>query len=182
MGACLKVCKMQMLQVLFLAVILPGTTAQASDHPLQVNNPTILLPVKSAQVVAGFAELVNHANSELRVTGISSEAFGRSEIHRTIVENDVAKMRKQDEIVIPAHSSITLQHGGLHMMLMQPKQELTAGEDIVVQLELDNGKSLSVSFKVTTDIITEGSGHGHGKHASDDEQSSNNNHNKHQNH
>jgi len=69
------------------------------------------------------------------------------------------------------------------MMLMQPKQELSAGEDIVVQLELDNGKSLSVSFKVTTDITTEGHGHGsHSKHSSDDEKSDKKDHNKHQNH
>jgi len=171
-------CVFKLLQVL-VAVTFLGTSAQAGDHPLQVNNPTILLPAKSAQVVAGFAELVNHANSELRVTGISSEAFNRSEIHRTVVENDVAKMRKQDAIVVPAHSTVTLKHGGLHIMLMQPKKELSAGDKIVVNLELETGKTLPVSFEVSSDIATSTDHAGHG---SDDEQSDKKNHNKHQNH
>ena len=175
------------LQVLLVAVSLLGTAAQAGDHPLQVDNPTILLPVKTAQVVAGFAELINHANTELRVTGISSVAFGRSELHRTVVENDVAKMRKQDAIVIPAHSKLTLQHGGLHMMLMQPKQELSDGDEIVVNFEFDTGKSLPVSFKVSSDIAT-GAKHGQDGHAGHGDSSDHGdakdkkNHNKHKNH
>jgi len=167
------------LLILVVAATLIGTTAQAGDHPLQVNKPTILLPVKSAQVVAGFAELVNHANSELRVTGISSDAFERSEIHRTVVENDVAKMRKQDELLIPAHSTVTLQHGGLHIMLMQPKKELSAGDKIVVNLEFETGKTLPITFDVSSDVITNHSDHsGHGG----DDKKSDKKHNKHENH
>ena len=176
---------LKLLQVFTIACTFQIAAVQAGDHPLQVNDPTILLPVKSAQVVAGFAELVNHANSELRVTGVSSEAFDRSEIHRTVVENDIAKMRKQDAIVIPAHSTVTLEHGGLHIMLMQPKKQLAAGEEIVVQLELEDGKSLPVSFTVSTDIVTTGSNHGHGDHSDHGKkhkQTDKKDHNKHENH
>ena len=176
---------LKLLRVITIACTFQIAAVQAGDHPLQVNDPTILLPVKSAQVVAGFAELVNHANSELRVTGVSSEAFDRSEIHRTVVENDIAKMRKQDAIVIPAHSTVTLEHGGLHIMLMQPKKQLAAGEEIVVQLELEDGKSLPVSFTVSTDIVTTGSNHGHGDHSDhgkQHKQTDKKDHNKHENH
>lgn len=134
----------RLLLAMLLLLPLPGL---AESGLLVVEKPRIMQPPPGAQVAAGFMLLVNPGDSDVVLTGASSAAFGHVEIHESVVENDVAKMIKQSELIVPAGSSVELKHGSYHLMLMDIKSPLEADQEIPLMLETDSG-ALHVVLKV----------------------------------
>ena len=60
------------------------------------------------------------------IVGASSPQFEMVEIHRTEIVDGMARMIPQDRLPVPAGGSVTLEPGGLHLMLIQAKQPLQA--------------------------------------------------------
>jgi copper(I)-binding protein len=67
------------------------------------------------------------------------------EIHETIIENDVMRMRPVDALEIPAGESVEMAPGGLHLMLLDLADELVMGEAI----------SVILSFEALAEVQTE---------------------------
>ena len=111
-------------------------------------------------VLGGFMHLQNDADEEAVLTGASSADFARVEMHKTVHENGMARMLPQERIVIPANGSVMLEPGGLHLMLMEPKRALTAGDTVPLQLQLESGET--VELKMTVRKRTGGGAHHHG--------------------
>lgn len=114
-------------------------------------------------VQAGYVRLANSGASELRVVGASSPAFEAVEIHRTIEEDGVSRMRPVDFIVIPPGQSVALEPGGLHLMLMRPKRKLILGDNVVVELVSSDGESLPAVLKVRS-LPPDAHEHDHSQH------------------
>ncbi len=142
----------------FITIVLGSAKLYASDA-LHVMDARIQMPVKAAKVMAGYATLMNHGAEDKQITAISSDAFQRIEMHKTEIENDVAKMRKQKSLVVTKNESLLLERGGLHLMLMQPVQELNTGDEVVVNLEFKDGTTQSVSFIVDEPVASTGDDH-----------------------
>ncbi len=53
------------------------------------------------------------------------------EIHQTTLENGISRMRRVEELVVPARGSVALERGGKHLMLMSPR---AAGETVTLEL------------------------------------------------
>lgn len=117
----------------FSQAILAGDALRFSDGSYRV-------PPPGAPVTAGFGSLHNHSSEPVRITHASSPEFDKVELHLSIVENDVAKMRKLDGLVVEGHSMVKLEHGGYHLMLMGLKQELQADQKVSVLLHTSVGK------------------------------------------
>ena len=146
----------------FVAIVFGTTNLYASDA-LHVMNAKIQMPVKAAKVMAGYATLMNHGAQDKEVTAISSDAFQRIEMHKTEIENDVAKMRKQKSLLVMKNESLLLERGGLHLMLIQPVEELNTGDEVVVSFEFKDGSTQAVSFIVDEPVSNTGDDHsGHG--------------------
>lgn len=122
----------------------------ASASTVHVEDATVVMPVKSARVMAGYAKLINQTLSTVTLTAISSDAFERVEIHKSIIENDVAKMRKVSALAISPHGSLALEQGGLHLMLMRPTSELDVGDPVTLEFSFDNGETQFVIFNVVS--------------------------------
>ncbi len=58
------------------------------------------------------------------------------------------KMRKIDQIVIPAQSQVTLKPGGLHIMLFDLQQNFTEGSSIDLMLHFKNGENMEIHAPV----------------------------------
>jgi periplasmic copper chaperone A len=77
------------------------------------------------------------ASSPLKVVDVSSPAAGIVEIHEMFMDKDVMKMRAVNPLVLPAGQAVELKPGGLHVMLMDLKAPLKAGDVIPIQLTLE---------------------------------------------
>ena len=71
------------------------------------------------------------------------------EVHETVVEGDVAKMRQvTDGIEVPAGGQIELKPGSYHIMLIGLKRDLQSGDTFDVTLVFENSDKLTVEALV----------------------------------
>jgi len=69
---------------------------------------------------AGYFALTNNTDDVIRISSVTSPEFESVEIHESLLENGVAKMRRIPELSIAAKSTVTLERGGKHLMLKGP--------------------------------------------------------------
>ena len=100
---------------LFLAAC--GGEAKA---PLLASDIVITEPVPGRHMSAGYMSFTNNTSDAINITHVVSAEFDAVEMHESLVEDGVAKMRPIETLVIPANSSVSLQPGGKHLMLMRP--------------------------------------------------------------
>ncbi len=92
-----------------------------------------------------FMEVTNPTSSEITLVGGSSDA-GMVEIHETVMGDDGMQMQEiNGGIEIPAGSTVVLQPGGLHVMIMGLNDDVLAGDEVTVDLEFDGHPNISVT-------------------------------------
>jgi copper(I)-binding protein len=102
----------------------------------------------NAMALGAFATLHNGSDKARTLVAAHSAVANKVELHKTIMEGDLAKMVQQERVEIAAGGEVKLQPGGLHIMLIGPKQALKAGDKVEVVLEFADGVTLPVSFEV----------------------------------
>lgn len=93
----------------------------------------------SARVQAAYMELANEGSTRVVVAGASSPDFARIEIHRTVDAQGIVRMELQPAVAIEPGTTLALAPGGLHLMLIEPKRRLAAGDRVDIELRLDDG-------------------------------------------
>ena len=123
--------------------LLLGACGGAPQPPLVASEVEITRPVPGRNMSAGFMVLTNNTDDAIRITAATSPQYAAVEIHETTIEEGIARMRELDELVVPAHGSVTLRRGGKHLMLMQGN-----GEDDAVSLQFfsDGAPVLSIEY------------------------------------
>ncbi len=92
-------------------------------------------------MTAGYFVLENRGSETLRITAVTSPQFDHVEIHETVVENDVARMRPMHEIVVAPGARVVFEPGGMHLMLFEPHRPLDR-----VTLNFTDGEALLLSI------------------------------------
>jgi copper(I)-binding protein len=82
------------------------------------------------------------------LTGVSSPVASKAELHESVQDNGVMKMRPIPKLPISSTQPAVLKPGGYHIMLMGLKQPLVAGSSFPVTLEFANGGSVTVNAAV----------------------------------
>ena len=94
-----------------------------------------------------FMTITNNTGAPVRLSGGSSPIAKMVEIHETIDDNGVMKMRPvAGGIEIPPGKTVELKPGGMHVMLMGLTAPLVEGQD--VELTLIFEKAGPVTLKV----------------------------------
>jgi len=114
---------------------------------VSVEKPWSRATPPGAKVGAGFMQLRN-AGAADRVVGASSPVAGSVEMHITVRDGDVMKMREVKSFEVPAGGSFELKPGGAHLMLLSLKRPLKKGEKVPLTLKLEKGGELKVELSV----------------------------------
>lgn len=99
-------------------------------------------------VAGGFLEMRAAGGMADRLIGATSPVAGTVELHTHTHESGVMRMRRVEAIEVPAGASVTLKPGGLHLMLMELKQPLKAGERVPLTLRFEKAGEVAVSLEV----------------------------------
>ena len=113
-----------------------------------VTDGWVRLPPVSMPMLAGFGRIENDCAEPLEIIGASSPAFAEVSLHRSSIVDGVSRMRAVPELRIASDSSAVLEPGGLHLMLMQPREPLQAGGAVMVEFALKDGGVLRGEFEV----------------------------------
>jgi len=108
----------------------------------------------------GFLSVHNGTHREVRIVGASSTAAETVEVHRSWMENGVARMAPVTEIVIAPGEGVSLAPGGYHLML-HDVGPIEVGSTVPLVLEFSDGEAHAVVAKVQATGGGEASGHVH---------------------
>ena len=118
----------------------------------------------AARTGAGYLTVTNHGAAADRLIGGQAPFAERVEIHTVEMTDGVMKMRElADGLTIPPGETVVLKPGGYHIMFLDLREPLSAGETRTVTLTFDEAGSVEVPLPVAEVGTTEShDGHGHG--------------------
>lgn len=141
-----------------LVGLLLATLAHAADT-IAVDQPWARATIGHATTSAAYLTITNKASQIDRLTGASSPAAGKVELHMTTREGDVMRMREVAAVEIKPGERTVFQPGGLHIMLLDLKAPLKIGETVPLVLEFEKAGRVAIR----ADVRAAGAG-GHAGH------------------
>ena len=131
---------------LILALTLVAAASEAAG--VSVRDAWVRKTPPGMTMMAGYMELRNNTSQPQVLVAASGSDFETVMIHRTIVKDGVARMVHASRIELTPNASLIFAPGGYHLMLMNPKRTLRAGDRVDINLEFRSGLRLPVSFEV----------------------------------
>jgi len=119
-----------------------------TTNAIKVENAYTRATVPGQQVAGGFMKIENKGASVDQLLSASSPVAGEVQLHEMAMEGNVMKMRQVKDIAVPAGGAVELKPGGLHLMFMNIKAPLTAGETIPIKLKFAKAGELEVKMPV----------------------------------
>ena len=135
--------------------VLLATAALAAHAQTAVKDPWVRGTVAGQKATGMFGQVVSTSGGKL--VSASSPVAGVVEIHEMVMDGNVMKMRAIAGLELPAGKPVDLKPGGYHVMLMDLKQELKAGESVPVTLVIEGagGKRESVELKAPVKALAD---------------------------
>ncbi|MEM5475729.1 copper chaperone PCu(A)C [Pacificibacter sp. AS14] len=131
--------------LLFAAMLFPLGAFADSQLSAEAWIPT---PPPMAMSHAAYVTLHNTEAVPRVLIGVSSDTYAMSHLHETKEVSGMSTMSMLHQIEIPAGETLTMQPGGLHIMLMSPKQPVAEGDSVMLTLSFANGETLTVDAMV----------------------------------
>ena len=99
------------------------------------------------QPVSG-AYMQIQSDTDARLLSVSSSVVPRVEVHEMSMDGGVMRMREVKSIELPKGRTVSLAPGGFHIMLMNLKKPIAAGDVIPLTLVVESdGKRQTVEVK-----------------------------------
>lgn len=137
---------MQRLIAIFaLFVLVPNVHAAAQ---VGVSNAWIPQAPPGASMLAGYLTLKNEGDTAVSVLAAQSDRFRMVTLHQTVIEDGVSRMRELHLIEMAPGKEIKFAPGGMHLMLMQPRRAVAAGDRIEITFLLSDGQRVPAIFEV----------------------------------
>ena len=83
-----------------------------------------------------------------RLVGVSTPVADRAELHESMNDNGVMKMRPAEKLPVAPGKPLVLTPGGYHVMLMGLKRALRAGDRFPVTLSFENAGAVTTEALV----------------------------------
>jgi len=144
-----------------LAFLLVAQTAPPAAAELVISQPWVREAPPAAPVMAGYMNIRNGTGDAVSVIAVSSPAFASAELHRTVLEDGIARMVPMGRLEIAAGESVALEPGGIHLMLFDPVQALQEGDSVTLVIHRADGVCTTVQAPVRRDTMA---GHAHHHH------------------
>ena len=107
----------------------------AACDGLSVTQAWIREPPPGTATVALYMQIENTSQDTVVIDAVSSPAFAHAMLHETVRDGDRVQMRHVAALTLAPGQRVALAPGGLHAMLMNPKQGSPhAGDTIEVTL------------------------------------------------
>jgi copper(I)-binding protein len=141
---------MKLAVLIMLLALLAAACGREEKPALAVENVRVFAPLPGRSTSVAYLDVHNRGGSPLTLTGVSSPAFDRGEIHATSISDGVASMQSLETLEIGGESRLSLAPGGTHIMLLEPRQALLPGANVRLELHFDDGSVLLLDAPVLT--------------------------------
>ena len=126
-------------------------SAGATWAQTTVADPWIRGTVAQQKATGMFAQITSAKGG--RLVSASSSVAGVVEIHEMAMEGSTMKMRALPKgLELPAGKAVALKPGGYHVMLMDLKQQLKAGDTVAVTLVVEGADQKRETIEVKAPV------------------------------
>ena len=136
--------------VLAFAGLLAGCGGDAATSAdLEFTDVWTRQPAADQPNAAIYGTVTNTGGTDVTITGASVEVSDRVELHEVVEEDGLMTMRERDGgFVVPAGGSITMEPGGLHIMVMGIDAASYPTDALDVTFTFDSGDPTFASAEV----------------------------------
>ncbi|MGH8617303.1 MAG: copper chaperone PCu(A)C [Burkholderiales bacterium] len=139
-----------MLPALRLALLSTALVAPSAFAQVSVVDPWVRGTTPQQKATGAFMKL--EAKEPVALVAVSSPAAGVTEIHEMTMEKDVMKMRPIPRLAVAPGKPAELKPGGYHVMLMDLKQPLKAGDSVPITLTFEKADKSRQTVEVKATV------------------------------
>ncbi len=125
----------------------PAIAAGVADA-LEIASPYARAVPPGQPNSAVFMVLNNPLDTDHALVAAASPAAEVVELHTHRLEGGMMRMRRVEQIPLPAEAAVSLEPGGLHVMLIGLVRQLVPGDKVAVTLTFDDGSSRQITAPV----------------------------------
>jgi copper(I)-binding protein len=127
-------------------------TMYVSAAELKIHDDWVAAAPPVAKSQAAYICFINDSDKDVKITGVSAKGYGTAALHQSMQEGDMVMMHAMSSLVVPAHKMVTLEPGGMHIMLMAPEKIAMPGEKIKLTVEYDDNTRQVFELEVKTPV------------------------------
>jgi copper(I)-binding protein len=125
---------------LILAFIATLVALPVNAADIKVEDAWVRATAPGQPVGGAFMKLTS--NRDARLVGASSPVAGVTQVHMMKMQDGMMIMREIKSLPLPKGRTVELAPGGYHIMLMELKHPLKAGESVPITLRVKTGKRI----------------------------------------
>ncbi|MES2561408.1 MAG: copper chaperone PCu(A)C [Pseudomonadota bacterium] len=134
--------------MLFSSVAMSSAYAQS----VKVANAWARATAPGQTTASAYVELTSDTQAALVAAG--SPLAARAELHSMSMDGGIMRMRALPRVELPAGQTVKLAPGGLHIMLLELKQPLKAGDKVPMVLTVQSSGASLTTLKLEADVRT----------------------------
>lgn len=134
-----------------LSLLLLPIAAWSAGPSVNASHVWIRQAPPGISVLAGYFLLHDLTDKPLELESVTSPDFASVQMHRSFMKDGQEQMEPVPSVTLPAHGSVEFKPGDYHLMLMQPKRNLFAGDVVTLTLEFSDGSELTLMAPVRRD-------------------------------
>jgi len=136
--------------VMLVALALPAAAHQYQLGSLLIDHPWSRATAPGMPMGVAYLSITNNGKAPDVLIAASTPAAARVEMHQTTIADGMARMRPLSEVVIAPGSTVKIEPGGIHLMLVDLKAPLAAGKQVPLDLTFRRAGRISVQLSVET--------------------------------
>jgi hypothetical protein len=140
-----------MIRSFLLAAVCAASIAGASaaeQSGIVITNGWARATPAGAKTGAAYVTVTNKGKDADKLVSAATPVAGEAQLHTTINDNGVMKMRPVSAIDLKPGASVTLKPGGMHLMMTDLKQPLKEGDSFPLALTFEKAGKIDTRVKV----------------------------------
>src|SRR5438309_5859003 len=131
-----------------MLLALTAIAAATEEARVSVRDAWVRETPPGIAMMAGYMVLQNKTSRSQVLVAARSSGFETVTIHRTVAKERMTGMEHAPQIELLPKASLLFAPGGYHLMLLNPKRTLHAGDRVDITLEFRGGLVLPVTYEV----------------------------------
>jgi len=97
---------------------------------------------------AVFFMIDNPTAQDDTLLGVQTDVAMMAGLHRSVMDGDVMKMEPHEAVAVPAKGQVEFKPGDYHVMLMNLKKDLNAGDTFTITLKFEKAGEITLEATV----------------------------------
>lgn len=131
-----------------VAAFASAASAQAEKDGITIQDAWTRATPGNARTAAVYFTAINRGSESDHITSASSPASDRAEMHTTIHDGDIMRMRRVISVDVPAGGRAEFKPNSFHVMLTGLKEPLKAGDKVPLTLHFDRIGDMTITVTV----------------------------------